>query len=383
MNNLVKELKKHLYILLVLVLICSNSYNIKLNTKHCNSNAIATIRLAGTTIVLCDSLNRLARGYTKYKDSIRVRNGIWGNQILENKANIFINEKQSEANTARDKKITGMVAGNTGKTCLNEQNINFNRTLFARNKENIEVNNERDKKTTAIVNENVNKIYLNEANIISNKECSILNKENIEEINKKPTHKYLKSVTVIVTGKEVNYDHTPPVSWCGTGVIVKVDENNTYILTNKHVVGGYDPFVSLISVKVGKKMVACDVVKLHESVDLALLKIEGTIPGKDVVRGLAYPEITEKVFTIGHSLARPFIYGEGVFSGTILKHDIYQIPGSPGQSGSGVFNKDGELLGLIYSGSGFEAFGNLQMDTTRTNVVKGFYIKKFLEENLK
>jgi len=222
----------------------------------------------------------------------------------------------------------------------------------------------------------------------------------INKMNKKPTYKYLKSVTVFIIGEVVaipkpnthEYIIEIPLAvdyrqellqWCGTGIIVKIDAYNTYILTNKHVAGGYKKESVKIQILDGKEKLDCEVVKLHDTQDLALLKIRGKLKDKSVVRGLAFPEITEKVFTVGHSLARPFMYGEGVFSGTTIEHDVYQLPCIGGQSGSGVFNSKGDVIGLVYSVAGARNGFLIQWDYTRANVVKGIYVQEFLEENLK
>lgn len=211
------------------------------------------------------------------------------------------------------------------------------------------------------------------------------NSYNASLIHKKPTYKYLKSVTVFISRKTIpNNKHflytKKKKKWRGTGVIVKIDKTNTYILTNKHVVGGYASKPSETFIIEGKKSIKCEIIKMHSTQDLALLKIKDRLRGKQSINGLAFPNITEKVYTVGHSLGRPYIYGEGIFSGTILRHDVYQLPCISGQSGSGIFNKHGYLLGLIYSGSGTIIKGVRVWDFTRANVVKGVYLKEFLEE---
>lgn len=214
---------------------------------------------------------------------------------------------------------------------------------------------------------------------------SIAIKRNADAIHQKPSYKYLKSVTVYIEGASYTVIHSPNSTdaeaehWVGTGVVVKVDKDYTYILTNNHVAGMNKLYVQICIHNLGKK-IYCDVIAKHPTQDLALVRVKGQLKGKEVVKGLSYPIITEPVYTVGHALGRPFIYGEGVFSGTIIEHDIYQLPCIGGQSGSGIFSKEGYLLGLVYS-----VFGgmNYQLDFTRANAVKGIYLKEFLEENLK
>jgi len=205
-------------------------------------------------------------------------------------------------------------------------------------------------------------------------------------LSRKPTFDYLKSVTVYVVTEcfteitevngDINLDKDIAV---GTGVVVKIDNEYTYILTNNHAAGfnKQNPIVHLRNL--GEK-VYCEIVVKHPVEDLALLRLKGQLKGKQAIMGLSYPEITEKVYTVGNARSDFYMYGEGVFSGTNIDYDIYQLPIIGGQSGSGVFSKDGYLLGLI-SSNNFNSLGTL--DHTRGNAVKGIYIKEFLEKNLK
>ena len=321
------DLKKYMWIIVVLALVTSNAYNIEQNMKHCNRNAKATILLASGVELLADTFT----GFIHYYVGDRTRTG----EIL--------------------KELSVRDLNNKSKILKNLIKITNNRLEIC-------------------------------GNTIDNIETILT----IRNLHKKPTYKYLKSVTVFVIGEttikpyidEANPDgkaFEQTIQWCGTGVIVKMDVDNTYILTNKHVAGGYEETPVKVQILNGKEKILCEIVKMSNWQDLALLKIKGSIKNKAVVKGLAFPTITEKVYTVGHSLGRPYIYGEGVFSGTIIQHDIYQLPAVNGQSGSGVFNRNGELLGLIYSGSATFIKGNIAWDFTRVNVVKGIYVKEFLE----
>ena len=330
MRKFFKELYKYIWVILIAVMVTLNAYNIRTNTLQINYNARATICLASGVEVLADSTTAFIRTYIKDRSVIKSMINILSARGLENKSYIKLNAKGVSASL----------------------------------------------------------------------ENSALNMIEIMKLKQRPSYEYLKSVTVFVTGqilptapekKELIKEEISPFSilnkpasnWCGTGIIVKQDVTNTYILTNKHVAGGYQTKPVKIQILHNKEKIDAQVIKLHKTQDLALLKIRGTLKGKQVVRGLAFPTITEKVYTIGHSLARPFIYGEGVFSGTIMRHDIYQLPCIGGQSGSGVFNSKGEVLGLVYSVSGQRNGYIIQWDNTRANVVKGFYVAEFLKENLK
>jgi len=318
-----KDLRRYIAVVLLLTVVGLNSYGINKNTAHANSNARATISLSGGVIILADSFSYFIKNYIKTRDSSNSGMKELAHRELENHVNIARNKGSIKSN-----KITAMI----------------------------------------------------------NKAFIIHNEIEIENINKKPSYKYLKSVTVFVEGLQLVFktEDTPfdVKRWSGTGVVVKIDNKNTYILTNKHVAGGYRDGHKEIYIATANRKYTCEIVKLHKSQDLALLKINAVLKGKEVVKGYNTPAITEQVFTVGHSLARPFMYGEGIFAGTTIEHDVYQLPTIGGQSGSGVFNKNGELLGLLYSISGTRNGFGVQWDFTRGNVVKSVYVREFLEENL-
>ena len=161
--------------------------------------------------------------------------------------------------------------------------------------------------------------------------------------------------------------------WAGTGTVVKVDENYTYILTNKHVVGeGREG--ATIYVDNDHKKIETEIVAVHPMLDLAVVRVEGKLKDKQVVKGFstAYPQ--DKLYLVGHHLGRPFIYGEGVFAGYDGIYDLIQVPVLFGNSGTGVCNKDGELIGVVFAGNS-AGFG---VDSAHGLVIDSIDIKLFL-----
>jgi len=321
-----QNLKQYCWAIIFLILISINSYSIKRNADSIESNASAVIVLSKGAEILSDTVKDIIHVYKHDRTKL--------------KENIALTE-----------------------ICLDQ-----------------------------VVK---NKVQIKKSFEYSYKVLKLLNSK-IDAIHRKPTYKYLKSVTVFIIGEIANlpkneqseennnesFQEKKISGWCGTGVIVKMDDTGTYILTNKHVAGGYQTNPVKIFIWHDGKKRHCQIVKLHDSQDLALLKISERLKNKQVVKGIAYPEITEKVYTVGHSLGRPFLYEEGIYSGTSFFYDIYQLPCIGGQSGSGIFNKDGLILGLICSNMGIEIQGKISWDYTRTNAVKGVYIVKFLKELL-
>lgn len=212
------------------------------------------------------------------------------------------------------------------------------------------------------------------------------------KVPEKLSCEYLKDVTVIVLGEikpdSVNsnveeLEGEGDLGWCGTGVIVKITDDFTYVLTNRHVAGGYDAKeYSLLKVMgdVYTEAYDAEIVKIAEVADLALIKVAGKIPGKQAIKGVKFPTKAQPAYTIGHHLGRPFIYGEGVYSGVSGVKDVYQLPCMWGCSGSGIFDNDGYLTGMVYSGE-FQVLGGYERvwDVAHVNAVPAIYIQNFLK----
>lgn len=154
-----------------------------------------------------------------------------------------------------------------------------------------------------------------------------------EEI--KPSYKYLKSITVRIANNLGNLS--------GTGVIVKIDKDYTYILTVDHLVDF--PLTNYIILD--SKTIEMELVKSHNNLDLAVFKLKGKIKGKQSVKGFSQAKPQDKVYVVGHHLGREFIYGEGVFAGYEKMDDVIQIPTSYGSSGSGIIDKHGNLIAIV------------------------------------
>lgn len=219
-------------------------------------------------------------------------------------------------------------------------------------------------------------------------------KVEIEVKENKPSYDYLKSITVEIYGEAVvekdiymcyeedmvgaveRLPSTEKVGWGGTGVVIKEEAGYTYILTNAHVAGdGKDS--AMIYVQNGNKKQLTEVYKVHELLDMAILKVEGRIKYKNPVKGFAVAKPQDKAYMVGHHLGRPYIYGEGVFAGYDGINALIQIPSIYGNSGSGVIDKDGNLIALVYAGSMINFF---QIDNTHALAIDGECIKLYLEK---
>lgn len=219
----------------------------------------------------------------------------------------------------------------------------------------------------------------------------------------RPSYNKLKNSTVIIVGKlkEKNNEGTIKKSkilpykkndleWSGTGVVIKVDDNYTYILTNAHVIGEnkqniLELFVTE-SIKDDEDVIKykLEVIKISQDFDLAIAKVKGIIKGKEVIKGYNIAKPQDKVYTVGHHLGRLYIYGEGVFAGYSDKYSLIQIPALFGCSGSGVFNQKGELIGLVFAVSTTKIQKLFPLvDTIHAVCVDGKDVKDFVDSVFK
>ena len=163
------------------------------------------------------------------------------------------------------------------------------------------------------------------------------------EDTKKPSFNYLQSVTVFI---EVRVEDG---KWAGSGVVVKITEDYTYILTNKHVAPIEEN--GNIYVYNNGEYKKADVLKNTEwdEEDMSLIRVPGTLTNKKAVKGIRNPRVTNKVFMTGNHGAKHCIYREGVVSKLEIERMYVQLPVKGGDSGTGLIDKDGYLVGLVFA----------------------------------
>ena len=163
----------------------------------------------------------------------------------------------------------------------------------------------------------------------------------VVDINKRPSYEYLTSVTVrILTSNKTEMA-------LGTGVIIKITDDYTYILTNKHVApleGNSETYIEN-----DEQNIKAEVLKNSAFCDLSLIRIVGKIKGKKVINGLNSILPSDKVYSVGMYLGNYYTYTEGTFAGRQRENIIVNAPTAFGCSGSGVFDRNGDLVGLIYA----------------------------------
>ncbi|MFM9909776.1 MAG: S1C family serine protease [Chitinophagaceae bacterium] len=159
-------------------------------------------------------------------------------------------------------------------------------------------------------------------------------KETLDKVEKKIEDKAPKNV---------------PIKSGGTGFLI---DGKGFLITNAHVVKGSSSV--LVQNNKGQEFHAV-ILHINSESDLAILKIED----KDYksVNALPYSirktgsELGEQLFTLGYP-RNEIVYNEGYMSAkTGYQGDTMTcqigVPANPGNSGGPVFNKNGEVIGII------------------------------------
>lgn len=189
-------------------------------------------------------------------------------------------------------------------------------------------------------------------------------------------YKDFDKVTVMITDKEGRSG--------GTGWVLKSTPTKSYVITNRHVCGIYDMFGSL-TVKHSKGSFQAQRVKISETHDLCLVEVYTDL-GVDTKIAETAAAYGDKITIAGHPRLLPLMLSEGhvgeKFEITIvvgvrkctneekdsnnlycLNYGVVPIAKNfesttasafiaGGNSGSGVFNSQGEVVGVAFAGFG-------------------------------
>lgn len=195
----------------------------------------------------------------------------------------------------------------------------------------------------------------------------------VNQLNLKPSYKYLKSVTVRIIQKIDMGDYI------GTGTIIKITDDYTYILTNKHIaplenkdkIYVVDEYYTEIKTKVLANSFLAD---------LSLIRIDGKIENKRAIKGIGKINYSEKIFSVGMYLGNHYIYTEGTVAGFDSDNNyIMNLPGAGGCSGSGIFDLNGELVAVVFAGNWIRY--PYQTETAKMLCVNSWQIEMFLYLN--
>jgi len=199
----------------------------------------------------------------------------------------------------------------------------------------------------------------------------------------KPSYETIKSHTVqifdIMVQTETDFEGAT-----GTGTIVKRDNGVDYILTNNHVVEGAkngDRIVVILDVD-KQVFIDAEVVATSQNsgVDLALIKCP-SIAGKTPVERLGRVLPQDDVYSVGFYLGMQYVYSEGTVAATYFEYTMANLPCAPGCSGSGVYDRYGRLVGVVFAGNLVAGDDFKMFDTAKALIVPSYAVGLFLSQN--
>ena len=172
-----------------------------------------------------------------------------------------------------------------------------------------------------------------------------------------------------------------------SGSVVRKAPNGAFVLTAAHVCrDDYLRRMSNITIikqvfevlTLDMRRFSVKVLEMDEPSDVCLLWVTG-LDLEEIKLADTEPEHGDIVYNVAAPMgifSRNVVpVFSGYFSGKRGETALYSIPAIGGSSGSPVFNRSGELVGLIHSA--FTNFPNLSLSPTFAN------LKKFLEKSIK
>jgi len=194
----------------------------------------------------------------------------------------------------------------------------------------------------------------------------------VNQMIKRPSYAYLKSVTVRIIQK------TEKGAFIGTGSIIEITDEYTYILTNKHVAPMTTEGVYIIDEYSNKTKAT--VLGNCFFADLSLIRIDGKIEGKTKIKKIGQIDYSNNVYSVGMYLGYNYIYTQGTMAGYDRENNfVMNMPGAGGCSGSGVFNVEGELVAVVFAGNWIKF--PVQVETAKLLCINTWDIKMFLYMN--
>jgi S1-C subfamily serine protease len=124
----------------------------------------------------------------------------------------------------------------------------------------------------------------------------------------------------------------------GSGVVL----NDKCIVTADHVIANEQ--IIMMQNHKGDRFFATKAYE-NEPSDIAVVCTDKPLKAPPVIFAHDKPEEWEPVFTIGFPMGKKNILTEGRYQGD----DVVSLQSAPGNSGGGVFNKDGEYIGFVDS----------------------------------
>ncbi|MBI3831070.1 MAG: trypsin-like peptidase domain-containing protein [Planctomycetes bacterium] len=141
----------------------------------------------------------------------------------------------------------------------------------------------------------------------------------------------------------------------GSGIIMNKQGSQAYILTNKHVIGSQKENIEIVFYT-GEESRAKVEWEAPEGVDLALLSCQAIALAnyKPIAVETRQVDTGESVFAVGNPMGLTWTYTEGIVSGQRKISggpngvELYQTqtPINSGNSGGGLYTRDGRLAGI-------------------------------------
>lgn len=145
----------------------------------------------------------------------------------------------------------------------------------------------------------------------------------------------------------------------GSGIILEKDDDYVYILTCFHVVDGYENKVSVLF-QSWDNPVSATFIGASKSNDVAVLRVKNS-QNFDPCNAVIFADSqflkpSETVFTIGNAISTNLKFTKGAVSsindmvsidGRIAREIVFSAAIQPGNSGGGLFNAEGKLIGLV------------------------------------
>lgn len=151
-------------------------------------------------------------------------------------------------------------------------------------------------------------------------------------------------------------EHNKPEQWTGTGFAVQ----EGYVVTNYHVVDGAGKITIQGVTDIFNESVEAQVVAMDKDNDLAILKIKGDALEWSLPYAIKTftSDVGEDVWVLGYPLTSTMgdeiklttgvISSRSGYEGSVTMYQI-SAPAQPGNSGGPVFDKEGNLIGVVCS----------------------------------
>ena len=143
----------------------------------------------------------------------------------------------------------------------------------------------------------------------------------------------------------------------GSGVVLEKRGDEAFVITNRHVIDGADGGLTgspslQITFSDGTRVPATIVCRGASGVDVAVLRCDhdGGLLDAAPVRAVRLPSIGASVFAIGNPVGLGWSYANGVISAIRKQGSLRMIqtqtPLNPGNSGGGLYDESGALVGI-------------------------------------